>query len=109
MPKPFVTIEMDRPRKVRFSMNAICEFELASGKPLTAMVDTELGMRDVRALLYAGLKDADRLITPEKAGTIMDDVTERDGQEGLQQLITALTLALTGSISGGEAPKETGP
>lgn len=61
---------------LKFSSNAICEAEAASGRPFGDLCNG-LGQADfsaIRVLLWAGLKPAHKDMTLDKAGDIMDDV-----------------------------------
>lgn len=77
MPKPFTMINLDRPRKLRYSTNALVAMEEALGQPIgTVMHSFEIGavgFKDIRTILWAGLIDGDPSLTQEQVGDMMDE------------------------------------
>jgi hypothetical protein len=72
--KPFVTLEFpDKPRRLRFGINALCEIEDVLGKPLTELSDMSLGVKEVRMFLYAAFCEEEPDITPKDVGNLMDE------------------------------------
>lgn len=62
-------VEMDRPRTLRLDMNALATAEDLTGRNfLTSAAWRDLGVREVRALLFACLKDEDPALTLEDVG-----------------------------------------
>jgi len=76
MGKPFVLIDLDRPRQLRFSTNALVLLEELLGKAtpeIAAGLQTgSWGFRELRAMLYAGLVGEDRQLTVNAVGELMD-------------------------------------
>lgn len=71
--KPFVMIELDKPRRIRFDTNALCEVEEYLKKPLSSIdYQKELGIKELRLLLWIGLKHEDKTLTLQKVGELMD-------------------------------------
>ena len=71
--KPFVTLEFpDKPRRLRFGINALCEIEDSLGKPITEIDDLGLGVKEVRLFLYAAFREDEPSITLQDVGNIMD-------------------------------------
>lgn len=66
-----VTIELDRVRRIRFDVNAISDAEEILGTSLGRAMQSRAGVREIRALLWAGLRWEDRGLTLERAGTIL--------------------------------------
>ena len=67
-----ITLVFDnKPRHVRFTLNAVTDAEALTGKNLLSLL-LEGGMRTTRALLWAGMKWEDRALTPEKVGDMME-------------------------------------
>jgi hypothetical protein len=59
----YVTVELDRPRRLRYDANALAELEAVTGKSMgeiLALNTSELGMNLLRAILWAGLIHEDR-------------------------------------------------
>lgn len=67
-----ILIELDRPRHLKLSINAIADAERLEGRNLTHLL-AEGGISASRALLWAGLKWEDRTLTPEKVGDLMEE------------------------------------
>ena len=66
---PSVEIDLDKPRRLVFDLNAMCVYERASGKRLT---DLDLGlMSDLQVLLWACLQDDDPELHIEQVGKLI--------------------------------------
>jgi len=93
MPKA-IDIVLDKPRKLRFDINALSDAEEALGMGLGALMRSQMGVRAIRALLWAGLKWEDRGLTLEKTGDIVQKHIESGGNlEGLGESISRALLA----------------
>jgi hypothetical protein len=91
----YVNIELDRPRRIRFDVNALSDAEEALGMGLGAVMQTQMGVRMIRALLWAGLRWEDRGLTLERTGTLIQQYIESGGT--LEDLGEKLTQALVAS------------
>lgn len=69
--KPSVLIELDRPRNIRLTTNALVKVEEVLGKPLSE-IGTAIGLKEIRALLWAGLLHEDSRLTLDDAGNLID-------------------------------------
>jgi len=94
MPK-HVSVELDKPRKLRFDINALSDAEEALGVGIGAILQQNLGIRTIRALLWAGLKWQDHGLTLQRAGTLLQKYIEDGGD--LSVLEGKLVEALIGS------------
>lgn len=67
-------ILLDRPRRLRFSINAFVDLEKALKRPLGAILTgtTAVSIEDFRAMLWAGLRWEDPDLTLEKAGEVLE-------------------------------------
>lgn len=67
---PVVEIDLDRPRHLRLDLNAMVEYERATGK---SMGDPGLGatMTDMRCLLWVCLLADDPTLTVEQVGAMI--------------------------------------
>ena len=94
--KPFVTLEFnDKPRRLKFGINALCEIEDVLGKPITELADMSLGVREVRMFLWAAFKEDEPEITLQDVGNLMDQY--KDGWVALAAKIgEAVSLAFGG-------------
>ncbi len=87
--KPYVIIELDKPRKLRFSINQLVEAEELLGRPITEVFkDGRIGLRELRLLLWVGLKWEDRRLTLQQVGELMDTVSLTYIAEKLGEAIT---------------------
>lgn len=89
--------ELDKPRRIRFDTNAICDFDDAAGRSIMDVVfgDDRLTTGDIRILLWAGLKWEDRRLTKERAGTLLENFIVEGGK--VQELADAITEAVSKS------------
>ena len=93
MPKT-VLIELDKARRLKYDVNAFVAIEEALGTTLGRAFRSP-GLREVRALLWAGLQWEDRDLTPEDVGDIIQTYLENGGD--LDKLTDAIRKALEGS------------
>lgn len=86
----FVSVNLDKPRKLKYSFNAFCELEDA-GMDLMHLQDGKVKFKDIRLLLWAGLLHELPDITPEEAGELID---QGNLQEISEAVAEAIQLAL---------------
>jgi len=89
--KPGVTIEMDKPRTLRYGMNALIKIEELTGKNLTKLDLDNISVKDLRTIVYAGLFHEDKELTPEKCADLIDEYSDITTVAG--KLGEAMTLA----------------
>jgi len=70
--KKAVTVKLDKQRKLKYTFNAFCELEEALGRPLASIKGNEFKMKDLRALVWAGLLHESPGLTLEEAGDLID-------------------------------------
>ena len=99
-----VTIELDKPRTLRYGMNALIKIEELTGKNLTKLDLDNISIKDLRTIVYAGLFHEDNDLTPETCGDLIDDFS--DIGTVAQKLGKAMTLAF-GAKSGNPQAMET--
>ena len=66
-----VEIELDKKRNLRYTMNAVCEFEDLIDRPLSQL-EKDLSMSDMRAMIWCGLKHEDESLTLHDVGEMLD-------------------------------------
>jgi len=89
------SIELDKMRKLRFSINALVEFQDVNGKDLTEeLMSGGLSIKAIRNLLWAGLIEDDPSLTPSRVGDIMQDWIEKSGGSIVQlgEIVTEAVL-----------------
>ena len=91
---PFVTIELDRPRKLRFGMAAMIEFEQITGTKLTAM-ESEISVELCGQLLWIMLKQDEPELTLEKTCTLIDEYADN-----ITEIITKVSQAVNVAFAG---------
>jgi len=76
MAKQSVILELDRPRSLRFGLNALVRIEEMIGKPISRLDLDNISVKDMRTIIYAGLFYDDKNLTPEKVGELIDDFSD---------------------------------
>ena len=71
--KKGITFELDKPRTLRFGINALAKIEDLTGKPLTTLKLDSVGIKDLLIITYAGLAHEDQDLTVEKVGDLIDE------------------------------------
>lgn len=86
-----VTIELDRPRTLRYGMGALVKIEELTGKSISKLDLDNIAIKDLRSIIYAGLCHEDKNLTLEKVSEIVDD--HSDLPTVAEKLGEAMTLA----------------
>jgi hypothetical protein len=68
--KDEIVIELDKPRVFKLTFNAFCDAEGVVGH---SVLRQDLGLSEIRALLWAGLRHEDRTLTIERVGAMLAD------------------------------------
>jgi hypothetical protein len=71
-----VTVELDKLRTLRYGMNALIKIEELTEKSITQLDLKNISIKDLRAMVYAGLFHEDDNLTPEKVGNLIDEYSE---------------------------------
>lgn len=101
----YITIELDKPRKLRLTTNALCELEDKLDKPINeVLIEGASGLRTVRAFLWAGLLHEDPDLTIAEAGDLID---LKDNLPYVQQKVTEAVDSAFGwdQVKNEEGPK----
>lgn len=103
--KKGVTIELDKPRTLRYGMNALAKIEDVTGKSIMNLDLNNIGIKDLLAIVYAGLFHEDKNLTVAKVGDLIDEYA--DMNTVAVKIGEAFTLAFGGvkeeTASAGEA------
>jgi len=89
-----VTIELDKPRTLRYGMNALIKIEELTGKNLAKLDLDNISIKDLRTIVYAGLFHEDKDLTPEKCADLIDEYSSITTVA--EKLGEAMTLAFGG-------------
>ena len=92
--KKGVTINLDKPRTLRYGMNALAKIEDITGKSILALDLNRVGIKDLLAIVYGGLYHEDNTLTPEKVGDLIGEYS--DINEVAEKIGEALTAAFGG-------------
>lgn len=89
--KKGITYELDRPRTLRYGMNALAKIEDITGKSLMSLDLASVSIKDLLAIVYAGLYHEDKELTLEQVGDLIDDYSNLN--EVAEKVGKALTEA----------------
>lgn len=98
--KPSVTINLDKPRTLRYGINALAKIEDLTGKPLSKLDLTQVGIKDILIITYAGLAHEDKDLTIEKVGDLIDEHSD------ITEVATCVGEALTQAFGNDKAIKQ---
>jgi hypothetical protein len=68
----FVIIELDKERKLRYTLNALAEIEDKLGVSLDELDKVQMGIKQLRVFLWAGLIHEDKELTELEVGDMVD-------------------------------------
>ena len=71
--KKGVTIVLDKPRTLRYGMNALAAIEDLSGKTLMSLDLNSVGIKALLIIVYAGLCHEDKSLSLEQVGDLLDE------------------------------------
>lgn len=92
MGKPSVILDLDRPRRIRFSMNNMCLVEDRLGIPISRLDFNNIGFTELRTLVYCTLEDKHDVKNEEFVGDLIDEYAP-DIQYVGQKIQEAVELA----------------
>ena len=67
-----VEIELDKTRQIRFTLNALAELEDKLGVSLSQLDNVEMGVKQIRTFLWAGLIHEEPELSEEAVGNMVD-------------------------------------
>jgi len=91
MPIPFKIIELDKPRKLRFTTGAMVEFEDLTKTKLTEL-DTSVSITILIKLLWVMLKQEEPGLTQEQVQNLIDEYSD-DVKSIIEEAIEAVQMA----------------
>ena len=102
---PFVVLNLDVPRKLRFGMGAMVEFEQSTGTKVREL-DESLTMQQAAQLLWAMLRQDNPEITMAESNRLVDEYA-KDVNEVIEKVAEAITVAFNGEAERPNAPAPT--
>jgi hypothetical protein len=75
----YVSIVLDKERKLRLDINALAELEQASGHTLGELLSARVGISTLRAFLWAALRGESPDLSLKGAGILLQKYLEGDG------------------------------
>lgn len=70
--RALVEIKLDKPRRIRFTLNSLAEIEDRLGVKMDQLEKVHMGMKEVRTMLWAGLIHEDEELTENQVGNMVD-------------------------------------
>ena len=67
-----VEIELDKTRQIRFTLNALAELEDKLGVSLTELEGLNMGVKQIRTFLWAGLLHEEPELSEQAVGNMVD-------------------------------------
>jgi hypothetical protein len=103
---PFVVIDLDKPRKLRFGTGAFREVEGILDRSIFKINWGNLGITEVSTLLYAGLKWEDNDITMGQVDEILDERLDdiRNIENTLAEAVMAAFPKINSTIKNVKTP-----
>lgn len=92
MPKASITIQLDKIRNLRYGMKALETIEDLTGRPVSQLDLTNLRMKDLKSIVYAGLSHEDPELTPDSVVTLIDEYSD------IQTVAEAVGKAMTAAF-----------
>lgn len=89
MARPYVMVELDKPRRLRYGMNQLAALEDALGVPVLELGNIKMGIKELLLFLWAGLSWEDPELTPEKVGELADEADFAYLAEKVGEALTA--------------------
>lgn len=91
MPIPFKMIDLDKPRKLRFTTGAMIEFEDLTKIKLTEL-DTNISITTLIKLLWVMLKQEEPNLTQKQVQNLVDEYTD-DVKPVMESAIEAVQMS----------------
>ena len=66
----YVTVELDKARNLQYTMNSLVEIEEFINRPISEL--GKLSMKEIREVLFIGLRHEDPGLTAEAVGAMVD-------------------------------------
>ena len=91
---PFIVIELDRPRKLRFGMGAMIEFEQLTKKKITELTDDDMSGELLANILWIMLRQEQPELTLKQVCDIVDDYADN-----MTDVVSKVTEAINAAFA----------
>lgn len=71
--RKYVTLELDKPRQLRFGINALLRLEEVLGFSIMEIATHPIGLKEVRTIISIGLSNNGEILTEEQTGDLIDE------------------------------------
>jgi hypothetical protein len=88
----FITINLDKPRKLKFDLNAMAAYEDSTGKSAFT-IGEDISAKSIRALLWASLIHEDSELTIEDVGSMIHTGNMQEITQKINKLVQTSTDA----------------
>ena len=90
---PFIVIELDKPRRLRFGMGAMVEFEQLTGVKITSLDEDNISMELLAKLLWVMLKREEENLTFDNILNLVDD-----NADNIAEIMEAVTKTISAAF-----------
>lgn len=98
-----------RQRTLRYDLNALAELEEATGTSLAELQSKTVGLRFLRALVWAGLLHQEPDLTQREVGAWIDGENLQEVQDAAVKALTAAFSQASEGDQGNDSGPEAGP
>lgn len=98
-----IMIEMDKARNAKYPFNQLIELEELLGRPI-AEIETSMAIKDIRTLVFCGLKWEDKDLTLEQTGELITEFTDKGGS--VKDLMQTFGKALKQGMGATKTPSK---
>lgn len=108
--KQYVGITLDRERTFHYDLNALADLEAELGRSAIEVFTpgAKIGFRELRALLWAGLRHEDPELSVTAAGKLIGEAVGKSFLEKFNHVVSLAMRALTLAFGGEEEKKKAG-
>ena len=102
-----ITIDLDKARTIKFDINSLAELEDKLDKPCSQIFGNleNVGMRELRLFLWAGLIHEDETLTPKQAAALISHAMGANLTEKVATVMAKVLEAVTSAFgTGGTDP-----
>jgi hypothetical protein len=104
-----IQIDFDKKRNLRFDINAIADLEEVTGTSVQQLMDAKkIGFRIIRAMVWAGLKHEDSMLSLNDAGELVQKCIEGGGSMNVIMEKVTKSIIASGLFGGTKGNPQAG-